>query len=114
MSFDDSMLNLSSFFKLSLRKTRFYACLLCDVDFIHSNLGGASFDRSDLSGALFEQTNLEHADFRYAIHYSIDPNKNKLSKAKFTMPGVLGLLDRFPIVIEWALICLSWINLFEI
>lgn len=100
LTFENSLLNLSSFFKLSLRKTRFRSCQLKEVDFTQSNLGGAVFEGCDLLGAVFDQTNLEQTDFRSAIHYSIDPNHNKLAKAKFSLPGVLGLLDRFPIVIE--------------
>ena len=44
--------------------------------------------------------NLEKADFRTAAHYSINPENNKIKKAKFAMPWVLGLLDKYNIEIE--------------
>jgi fluoroquinolone resistance protein len=43
---------------------------------------------------------LEKADFRTAYNYSIDPEKNRIKKAKFSIFGVTGLLDKYDIEIE--------------
>ena len=53
-----------------------------------------------LEGAIFERTNLESSDFRTATHFTIDPEKNRLKKAKFSKEGVLGLLKNYDIVVE--------------
>jgi hypothetical protein len=53
-----------------------------------------------LSGATFENTNLEKADFRTSFNYSIDPEINRIKKAKFALPEVLGLLNKYDLVIE--------------
>jgi fluoroquinolone resistance protein len=98
--FDHCLLNLSSFHKLKLKKTIFRNCSLHEVDFTHADLSGALFENCDLARSLFENTILEKADLRSAYNYSIDPEINKLKKAKFSMEGLRGLLDKYDIEIE--------------
>jgi hypothetical protein len=50
-------------------------------------------------GSSFENTNLEKADFGTAYNYSINPNLNRIKKAKFSLPAVTGLLDQYDIEI---------------
>jgi len=99
MNFRGCQLNFSSFYQLNLKGSQFQQCSLHEVDFTETNLTGASFHQSDLSGAIFEQTTLEKADFRAAQNYSIDPALNKLKKARFSMPDVVGLLYKLDIQI---------------
>jgi uncharacterized protein YjbI with pentapeptide repeats len=94
------MLKLSTFYKLKLKKTRFKGCNLQDVDFSDADLMGSTFDNCDLQRAIFIDTNLEKVDFRSSINYSIDPEKNRLKKAKFSRAEVIGLLDKYDIEIE--------------
>jgi len=54
-------------------------------------------------GATFDKATLEKADFRTAINYSIDPTNNRIKKAKFSLLGVVGLLDKFDISIDLTL-----------
>jgi fluoroquinolone resistance protein len=49
--------------------------------------------------SVFDRTNLEKADFRSAGNYSIDPTTNKIKKARFSLDGVAGLLDKYDIEI---------------
>jgi hypothetical protein len=49
---------------------------------------------------MFEETNLEKTDLRTAYNYTIDPDKNKLKKAAFSLNGLPGLLSKYDIVIE--------------
>jgi hypothetical protein len=44
--------------------------------------------------------NLKKADLRTAYNYHIDPESNKLKKAKFSLQGLPGLLDKYGIDIE--------------
>jgi fluoroquinolone resistance protein len=98
--FQDCILRLSSFSKLVLRRTRFQHCALHEADFTDCDLSGSIFDDCDLTRARFLRTNLEKADFRTSFGYSIDPETNRLKKAKFSMAGILGLLDKYDILVE--------------
>jgi fluoroquinolone resistance protein len=99
VNFDTCILNLSSFFKQKLKKTFYKNCSLHEVDFTEADLSNAIFDNCDLSGAKFEKTNLEKADLRTSFNYSIDPEINKIKKAKFSIVGIAGLLDKYDIEI---------------
>jgi uncharacterized protein YjbI with pentapeptide repeats len=69
------------------------------ADFTETDLTEAKFENCDLSSATFENTILQKADLRTAYNYSIDPSINKLKKAKFSMTGIAGLLDKHDIEI---------------
>jgi len=43
---------------------------------------------------------MQEADFSEAFNYSINPETNRLRSAKFSIPGVTGLLDTYGIIIE--------------
>lgn len=85
---------------MKMKKTRFNKCSLQEADFTETDLSAAVFDNCDLSRAVFSNTILEKADMRTAFNYSIDPERNHLKKARFTLAGVTGLLDRYDIDIE--------------
>lgn len=93
-------LRISSFFEIKAQKVTFIKCQLHEVDFTGANLSEAIFEDSDLLGTIFSGTNLEKADFRTSRHFSIDPTKNKVQKAKFSLEGAVGLLDQFKVIIE--------------
>ncbi len=99
--FENCMLKLSVFYKLKLKNTAFKNCNLQEADFSEADLTGALFDNCDLLLATFMHTNLEKADFRSASHYSINPEINRIRKARFSIPGVTGLLTTYDIEIEW-------------
>jgi fluoroquinolone resistance protein len=100
LDFDSCMLKLSLFSGLKLKNTRFKNCDIQEADFSEADLSGAIFDGSDLQQAIFFHTNLEKADFRSAGNYSINPETNRLRTARFSLPGVTGLLDTYGIEIE--------------
>jgi fluoroquinolone resistance protein len=100
LHFEDCLLNLSSFYKLKLKATQFKRCNLQEVDFAEADLTGSKFDTCDLTGALFENSILDKADFETAFNYSIDPNINRIKKAKFSMAGIMGLLFKHDIEIK--------------
>ena len=94
------ILNYSSFYQRILKKTTFKDTTLHEVDFTQSDLSSSVFDNCDLMGSRFDQTNLEKVDFRTSYQYSIDPDLNKIKKAKFSIPAVTGLLDKYDIIID--------------
>ena len=70
------------------------------VNFTESDLKASILSGCDLSGAIFDQTNLEGVDFRSSMNYSIDPQLNRMKNARFSVDGVLGLLDKHDIIID--------------
>ena len=100
INFDNCILNLSSFYKRKLKKTTFKNSSLLEVDFTEADLTESVFDNCDFANATFDNTILEKADLRTSYNYSIDPAANKIKKAKFSIEGIRGLLDRYDIVIE--------------
>lgn len=99
-SFDGCVLNFSVFVKLKLKGTVFKDCQLREADFGECDLTNANFSNCDLASAVFENTLLEGADFRTAYNFSIDPEINKVRKARFSAQGLAGLLDKYKIVVE--------------
>jgi len=100
VGFKDCLLNLSSFYQLRLKSTKFISCSLHELDLASADLSGSTFDNCDLRGAMFENTNLEKVDLRSSYNYSIDPDKNKIKKARFAMPGLTGLLHKYDIILD--------------
>lgn len=93
-------MEMCNFSDLPLKGTFFRDCILHDAIFTQSQLSESDFEGSDLKGSIFHHTNLEKASFLNAINYSIHPLNNKLSKAKFSKPEVLSLLDHLDISIS--------------
>lgn len=71
-----------------------------EVDFTQSDLTEVVFDNCDLAGARFENTIIEKADLRTSFNYSIDPELNYIKKAKFSLTGLPGLLEKYGIEVD--------------
>ncbi len=99
-SFKNCDLKLSSFYKSPLKRSGFFDCKLNEADFTESNMTGSVIKGCDLTGAIFNHTILEEVDLRMSTNYSIDPHINRIRKAKFSVEGVIGLLDKHDILIE--------------
>jgi fluoroquinolone resistance protein len=97
---DSGNLSHCSFYETNLKKIILKNALLHEADFTGCDLTSAVFDNCDLKDATFSNTIIEKADFRTAFNYSIDPTINKIKKAKFSLTGVPGLLDRYDLEIE--------------
>lgn len=95
VAFDRCMLNLSSFYKRNLKKARFNHCSLREVDFAEADLSMAVLNDCDLAGAMFDRTLLEKADLRTAVNYIINPELNRMTKAKVSVAGLPGLLQQY-------------------
>jgi len=100
LGFDNCQLNHSSFYQVKLKKTAFKNCQLQESDFTESDLSGAILDNCDIARSTFENTILERADLRTAYNYSIDPESNRIKKARFSLQGLPGLLGKYDIEIE--------------
>ena len=100
VSFATCILNHSSFYAMKLKKTVCKKSELHEVDFTDADLSSSVFTDCDFLRATFNNTNLEKADFRTSFHYSIDVEKNRIKKAKFSLSAITGLLDKYDIEID--------------
>lgn len=100
VQFSNCNLQLCTFYRMSLKKMKFKNCNLREVDFSAADLTEANFDGCDLLAATFLDTNLEKADFRNAVNYAFDPDQNRIKKARFSVDGLPGLLQKFQIQIN--------------
>lgn len=98
--FENSSLDYCSFYGTKLKKTHFINCSLKEVDFSNADLSAAIFTNSDFTGAIFSNTILEKADLRGATNFAIDPEFNKLKKAKFNSMQLEGLLHKYQLDID--------------
>jgi fluoroquinolone resistance protein len=100
VSFNDCFLHLATFYKLKMKATKFKNCNLKEADFTETDLTSAVFDNCELVSAVFENTILEKADLRNTQNFSIDPELNRIKKAKFSLHNIRGLLEKYNIEIE--------------
>jgi uncharacterized protein YjbI with pentapeptide repeats len=99
-SFHNCDLSYTVFTGARLKAFRFEHCIMHEADFSGADLSNAALDHCDLAGALFMGTNLEKADFSSAFNFTIDPEKNKMKKAKFSAVGLEGLLAKYQLDIQ--------------
>jgi len=83
-----------------MKGTKFNSCMLQHVDFTETDLTNSIFNNCDFKNAIFERSIVEKSDFRSSFNYVIDPEMNKIKKAKFSMPEVLGLLRKYNIEVK--------------
>jgi fluoroquinolone resistance protein len=100
VKFEGCVLDYCSFIKKKIPKTSFKNTSLKNADFTESDLTKSTFTNSDLLNAVFNRTILKEVNFLTALNYSIDPEINNIRKAKFSLYGVTGLLDKYDIIIE--------------
>ena len=81
-------------------KTKFNSCSLKEANFTNSDLSVSVFDNCNLDNAIFNDTQLKEVNFLTAYNYKIDPEFNPMKKAKFSVQGIAGLLDKYDIKIQ--------------
>jgi uncharacterized protein YjbI with pentapeptide repeats len=97
--FENCILNHSTFYGTKIKKTLFKDSKLEETDFSQCDLSESAFINCDFTNAIFDNTFLVKADFRTSINYRIDPEKNRMKKAKFSLDGLPGLLQKYDIEI---------------
>lgn len=75
-----------------MQKTPFVKCNLTEADFAEAQLKGSSFAYCDLERAFFSNTDLTEVDFSTAMNVTINPQFNKMRKAKFSRTNLEGLV----------------------
>lgn len=92
LRFKKCSLNHSTFIGLQMNGTSIVDCTASNCDFRETELVGADLSETDFSNSLFGKTNFTSADLRGASNYHIDPGKNLLARAKFSLPEAMTLL----------------------
>ena len=100
ISFKRTAIDHSTFIGLSLPAVQIKDCSVKNVDFRETDLSQAILQGSDFSESLFQNTNLTKADLRGAINYHINPEKNILAGARFSLPEAMSLLYAMNIDLE--------------
>ena len=100
LGFSECVLNHSTFIGVDLSGIQIKDCIATGVDFREANLSKVAFGTTDLAESIFGNTNLSKADLRHARNYSIDPAKNNLERAKFSMPEAIALLYSMDIELD--------------
>jgi len=98
--FTDCLLDYAKFYALKLKKMQFINCSMIAVDFMGSDLTEVLFDNCNLRRAVFINTIANKADFYTSYDYAIDPEKNKLKKAIFSIDGLKGLLEKYDLIVK--------------
>lgn len=98
--FEACIMDHSVFYNTKIKGTVFKKCQLREVDFGDCDLTSCVFEECDLDRAIFDHSNLEKADFRSAYNYTIDPESNRIKRAKFAASGLAGLLGKYDLEIE--------------
>ena len=97
-----AILVILRFIKPKIKKTVFKNSQLHEADFTDCDLSGSSFEKCDLANAKFENTIAEKVDFRTSFNYSINPELNRVKKARFSLSQITGLLGKYDIEIDKA------------
>lgn len=98
--YTECLMDFSVFQKLNLKGAKFIKCKLHEVDFYEAQAPKSEWNGSDLKDSNFSGTNLSEADFRSAIQYNINVRETNVSKAKFSMPEAINLLNPFNVIID--------------
>lgn len=99
VSFRECQLDQSYFVDRNLKKTCFLDCSLKEVRFINCDLTGALFKHTNLELAVFVDNTLIQTDFATAYNITLDPDKNKLKKARFSLDELPGLLTKYELIV---------------
>lgn len=100
VSFQSCNLDFTVFLNRNLKKTHFDACSLKEAHFLKCDMVGAVFNECDLELAKFGENNLSQADFTSSYNLRLNPEDNKLKKAKFSLHHLPGLLSKYDLVIR--------------
>jgi len=100
INFHGCVLSGCNFSSLKLPGTSFKECTVKECDFVDADLTGSNFFKSNLKGSLFHHTNLSKVNLVDAKDFSINPETNKLEKAKVSLTEAVVLMEYLGLIIE--------------
>ncbi|MFC5409632.1 pentapeptide repeat-containing protein [Larkinella bovis] len=99
-SFQNCQLDYTVFLNRKLKKTHFIECSLKEAQFLKCELTGTIFKDCNLELARFEDNNLMQVDFSSSYNLALDPDANRIKKARFSLHNLPGLLTKYDLVIS--------------
>ncbi len=99
VSFHNCAISHSTFIGLRLRGIQIRDSVARDVDFREADLSHGDFRGTDLADSIFIHTDLTEADLSRARNYHMDPGRNVLTQARFSLPEAMSLLYGMDIVL---------------
>lgn len=100
VGFVSCLLDYSAFQKKKMKKTKFKDCSIKEAHFSEVDLTSSVFENCELTNTYFQKNILEKTDFTTARNFTIDPEQNKMKKAKFSNGTLSGLLGKYDLEIE--------------
>ena len=100
VDFQECQLDYTVFLNRKLKKVQFIDCSLKEAHFMNCELIGALFKHCNLELARFEGNNLMQADFSSSYNLELNPEDNKIKKARFSLQNLPGLLTKYDLVIN--------------
>lgn len=103
-NFHNCQLDYTVFIDRKLKKAQFTDCSLRESYFVKCDLVGSSFKNCNLELTRFENNDLSQVDFSTSFNVKLDPELNKLKKAKFSLHNLPGLLEKYQLVINGRMV----------
>ncbi|GAB4024762.1 pentapeptide repeat-containing protein [Spirosoma gilvum] len=100
VNFQGCQLDYTTFLNRKLKKASFIDCSIREAFFLNCELVGTSFTNCNLELTKFDGNDLTQADFSSSYHLIINPEENKLKKARFSLQNLPGLLKKYDLVIN--------------
>ena len=100
LRFRNSTLNHNLFSGASPKDLIIAECTVREAIFEQSDLKKSDFRQSDFSGTTFVDCDLRGADFREAKGVFLDPLRNRMNKARFSLPEAVDLLRAMEIDLD--------------
>lgn len=98
--FENCILDYASFDKKKMNKSTFKNSKIHGANFTQADLSKCVLVNCDFYEALFSGTNLSGVDLRTCTNFLIDPELNKIKKARFSLHSLPGLLQRYDIIVD--------------
>ena len=100
VNFQTCQLDYTVFLNRKLKKANFTDCSIKEAHFLNCDLSGSVFKGCNLELTRFEANNLTQVDFSSSYNVVLDPDDNKVKKARFSIHELPGLLTKYDLVIS--------------